>query len=157
MWQLLLRALRTAVLSHALQAKLSVPASRLAQEAAGEGFGQPGLVGPRQSHSALSASCLIPAPLVRTSSSSRDGRDLFGPAASLAADSVAAAAASGTASGGQQYARVVYDSGLEQASLTEVSCLCWIILQPTAVAEQVKLTGCMGAFAGCSIWAVAQF
>ena len=24
------------------------------------------------------------------------------------------------------FARVVYDSGLEQASLTEVSCLCWV-------------------------------
>ena len=113
------------MLSPALQARLSVPASRLAQEAAGEGFRQPGLVGPRQGHSALSASCLIPAPLLRTCSSSKDGRDLFGPAASLAADSVAAAAGSGTAGpGGQQFARVVYDSGVEQAALAEVSCLC---------------------------------
>lgn len=111
----------------ALRASLSVPAFRLAQEAAGEGLTQPGLVGPGRRNSALSASCLIPAPLVRTTSSSRDGRDLFGSAASLAADSAAAAAGSGTAgSGGQQFARVVYDSGLEQAPLIEVSCLCWM-------------------------------
>ena len=125
MWQSLLPDLRIAGLTPLLQARWSVCASRLAQDAAGEGFRQPGLVGPRQGHSALSASCLIPAPLVRTSFSSRDGRDLFDPAASLAADSVAAAAGSGAAGSlGQQFARVVYDSGLEQASLTEVSCLC---------------------------------